>query len=111
MKSTGEAIGYDNNLTHALYKAMQASGMKLENYGTVFVTISDEDKEEALPLIRRFYQLGFNIEATVGTAVFLRQHGIKTRVRAKVDDGSDEILNSIRQGLCHLRHQHHGRPL
>ena len=98
MKSTGEAIGYDNNLTHALYKAMQASGMKLENYGTVFVTISDEDKEEALPLIRRFYQLGFNIEATVGTAVFLRQHGIKTRVRAKVDDGSDEILNSIRQG-------------
>ena len=98
MKSTGEAIGYDNNLTHALYKAMQASGMKLENYGTVFVTISDEDKEEALPLIRRFYQLGFNIEATVGTAVFLRQHGIRTRVRAKVDDGSDEILNSIRQG-------------
>ena len=98
MKSTGEAIGYDNNLTHALYKAMQASGMKLENYGTVFVTISDEDKEEALPLIRRFYRLGFNIEATVGTAVFLRQHGIKTRVRAKVDDGSDEILNSIRQG-------------
>ena len=98
MKSTGEAIGYDNNLTHALYKAMQASGMKLENYGTVFVTISDEDKEEALPLIRRFYRLGFNIEATVGTAVFLRQHGIKTRVRAKVDDGSDEILKSIRQG-------------
>ena len=98
MKSTGEAIGYDNNLTHALYKAMQASGMKLENYGTVFVTISDEDKEEALPLIRRFYRLGFNIEATVGTAVFLRQHGIKTRVRAKVDDGSDEILKSIRKG-------------
>ena len=96
--AAAEAIGYDNNLTHALYKAMQASGMKLENYGTVFVTISDEDKEEALPLIRRFYRLGFNIEATVGTAVFLRQHGIRTRVRAKVDDGSDEILKSIRQG-------------
>ena len=91
-------LGVSTRGAIALYKAMQASGMKLENYGTVFVTISDEDKEEALPLIRRFYRLGFNIEATVGTAVFLRQHGIKTRVRAKVDDGSDEILNSIRQG-------------
>ena len=98
MKSTGEAIGYDNRLTRALYKALQASGVKLQNYGTVFITISDEDKEEALPLIRRFYQLGFNIEATAGTAVFLRKHGIRTRIRAKVDDGSTEILDAIRSG-------------
>ena len=98
MKSTGEAIGYDKSLTRALYKALQASGMKLQNYGTVLATISDEDKEEALPLLRRFYQLGFNIEATIGTAVFLRQNGIKTRIRAKVDDGSTEILDSIRSG-------------
>ena len=98
MKSTGEAIGYDRSLTRALYKALQASGMKLQNYGTVLATISDEDKEEALPLLRRFYQLGFNIEATIGTAVFLRQNGIKTRIRAKVDDGSTEILDSIRSG-------------
>ena len=98
MKSTGEAIGYDNSLTRALYKALQASGVKLQNYGTVFATISDADKEEALPLIRRFYQLGFNIEATKGTAAFLKSHGIKTRVKAKVDSGSTEILDSIRQG-------------
>ena len=98
MKSTGEAIGYDNSLTRALYKALQASGVKLQNYGTVFATISDEDKEEALSLIRRFYQLGFNIEATAGTAAFLKKHGIRTRIKAKVDDGSTEILDSIRQG-------------
>ena len=98
MKSTGEAIGYDRSLTRALYKALQASGMKLQNYGTVLATISDEDKEEALPLLRRFYQLGFNIEATIGTALFLRQNGIKTRIRAKVDDGSTEIMDSIRSG-------------
>ena len=97
MKSTGEAIGYDNSLTRALYKALQASGMKLQNYGTVFATISDEDKREALPLLRRFYQLGFNIEATAGTAVMLRSNGIKTRIRGKVDEGSTEILDSIRQ--------------
>lgn len=98
MKSTGEAIGYDNSLTRALYKALQASGVKLQNYGTVLATISDEDKQEALPLLRRFYQLGFNIEATAGTAAFLKKNGIHTRVRAKVDDGSTEILDAIRQG-------------
>ena len=53
MKSTGEAIGYDNKLNRALYKALQASGMHLQNYGTVFATIADKDKEEALPLIKR----------------------------------------------------------
>ena len=99
MKSTGEAIGYDNSLTRALYKALQASGMKLQNYGTVFATVSDEDKEEALPLLQRFYELGFNIEATKGTADFLKEHGIKTRVRAKVDEGSGEILDAIRAGF------------
>ena len=98
MKSTGEAIGYDDSLTRALYKALQASGMQIVNYGTVFATIADSDKEEALPLIRRFYNLGFNIEATAGTAEFLKTHGIKTRVRKKISDGSEEILNSIRQG-------------
>ena len=98
MKSTGEAIGYDDKLNRALYKALQASGMKLQNYGTVFATIADKDKKEALPLIRRFYNLGFNIEATEGTAKFLKENGIRTRVLKKISDGSDEIPNSIRQG-------------
>ena len=98
MKSTGEAIGYDRTMTRALYKALQASGMKLQNYGTVFVTIADKDKQEALPLIRRFYQLGFNIEATEGTAMFLRENGIRTHILGKISDGSDEIPNALRQG-------------
>lgn len=98
MKSTGEAIGYDNRLTRALYKALKASGMKVENYGTLFVSVADKDKEEALPLVKRFYKLGFNIEATEGTANFLVEHGIKTRKRAKINEGNEEILNSIRKG-------------
>ena len=98
MKSTGEAIGYDDTLNRALYKALQASGMKLQNYGTVFATIADVDKAEALPLIRRFYNLGFNIEATIGTAKFLKENGIRTHVVKKISEGSDEIKNAIRQG-------------
>ncbi len=98
MKSTGEAIGYDTKLTRALYKALQSSGMKLVNYGTIFVTIADKDKDEALPLIRRFYNLGFNIEATEGTAKFLKENGIRTRVKKKISEGSEEILDSLRKG-------------
>ena len=98
MKSTGEAIGYDRTMTRALYKALQASGMKLQNYGTVFATIADKDKAEALPLIRRFYKLGFNIEATAGTATYLKANGIRTHVLGKISDGSNEIPNALRQG-------------
>ncbi len=98
MKSTGEAIGYDRTMTRALYKALQASGMHLQNYGTVFATIADRDKEEALPLIRRFYNLGFNIEATAGTAKYLKEHGIRTHVLTKISEGSEEIPNALRQG-------------
>ena len=98
MKSTGEAIGYDNSLNRALYKALQASNMRVVNYGTIFVTIANKDKEDAIPLIRRFYDLGFNIEATSGTAKSLKDAGIKTRVKRKLSEGSDEIVDSIRKG-------------
>ena len=98
MKSTGEAIGYDDSLTRALYKALQAADMHVVNYGTVFATIADSDKEEALPLIKRFYNLGFNIEATGGTAKFLKENGIRTREKS-VDDGPDGILDHMRKGF------------
>lgn len=98
MKSTGEAIGYDEKLHRAMYKALTASGIKLHNYGTVLVTLADEDKAEAVPLIRRFYNLGFNIEATSYTAEVLRANGIKTRARKKLSEGSEEALDSIRAG-------------
>ena len=83
MKSTGEAIGYDDSLNRALYKALKAANMRVANYGTVFVTIADEDKPRALPL---------------GTAQFLKDNGIRTRSRAKISEGSEEILESLRQG-------------
>ncbi len=98
MKSTGEAIGYDDSLKRAFYKALQASGMAVKNYGTVFATIADDDKEEALPLIRRFYNLGFNIEATSGTARFLRENGIRTRERGKIGEGKNDLVDAMKQG-------------
>ena len=98
MKSTGEAIGYDKKLHRAMYKAMIASGMRLRSYGTVLVSVADEDKMETIPLIRRFYDMGFNIEATALTGEYLRRAGVQTRIRRKPSEGSTEILDSIRAG-------------
>ena len=98
MKSTGEAIGYDKSLNRALYKSLRSSGVAVANYGTIFVTLADADKERALPLIKRFYDLGFNIEATKGTCEFLRSHGIRTRHLRKLSEGCTEIYDSLRKG-------------
>ena len=81
-----------------MYKALVASGIKMQNYGTVLVTLADEDKKEALPLIRRFYGMGFSIEATAGTGAFLKEHGIRARIRRKLSENSTEVLDSIRAG-------------
>ncbi len=98
MKSTGEAIGYDNKLHRAAYKAMIAAGLSLRNYGTVLVSVADEDKMETVPLIRRFYNMGFNIEATTLTGEVLKANGIRTRIRHKPSEGSEEVVDSIKAG-------------
>ena len=102
MKSTGEAIGYDKSLTRALYKSLQSSGMKMATYGTIIVSLCDAAKEIAVPLIRRFYNLGFNIEATRSTAECMISHGIKTRTLQKVGRGENDIIHSLQKG--HVRY-------
>ena len=99
MKSTGEAIGYDKKLHRAMYKALIASGVRLRSYGTVVVSVADEDKMETIPLIRRFYDMGFNIEATTLTGEYLEKAGIRTRIRRKPSEGGEEILDTIRTGF------------
>lgn len=98
MKSTGEAMGHDDTLKRALYKALKASGIKVVNYGTVFTTLSDETKDEGFPLIKRFYDLGFNIEATEGTGQYLKSKGVKTRIKQKISTGSQDIIDALRKG-------------
>ncbi len=98
MKSTGEAIGYDKSLTRALYKAIQASGMNVANYGTVFVTIADQDKPATLPLLRDFMTSALILKQQKVRKIS-KSHGIRTKVRAKLTlDDSDEILKALRQG-------------
>ncbi len=98
MKSTGEAIGYDHTLNKALHKALEASGLKLSGYGTVFITVSDEFKAEALKIANRFYNLGFNLVGTQNTAKYLKEHGLKVKVVGKISEGDMEIIEWIQKG-------------
>jgi carbamoyl-phosphate synthase large subunit len=98
MKSTGESIGYDKNFSRAVYKSLKAAGLPMVNFGTVFATVASDDQEAAFPLIKRFYDLGFNIVATKGTAMFLKERGVRTRILKRISEGSDDIPNLLRSG-------------
>ena len=98
MKSTGEAIGCGATLKQAFKKAFIAAGVKLRTSGTVLLTLADEDKEEALPLIERFAALGFKFASTGLTTKFLQEKGYATTHLGKISEGSHEVENFIRAG-------------
>ncbi|SFJ62805.1 carbamoyl-phosphate synthase large subunit [Thermoflavimicrobium dichotomicum] len=102
MKSTGEVMGRDRDYARAVYKGLIASDISLPRFGTVIATIGDKEKKEAIPLIQRFYQLGYRIVATRGTAQALKEAGIPVQEVYKLKEGSPTILDLIRQGEADL---------
>jgi carbamoyl-phosphate synthase large subunit len=98
MKSTGEVMGIDRTYEKALYKALLGAGFNMSAHGTLLVTLADRDKEEGLPLVRRFAELGFRVIATEGTASILREEGIEVKPIAKLHQGSTDITDAILQG-------------
>ena len=98
MKSTGEAIGCGGTLGEAFKKAFIAAGMKVKRSGTVLVTLADEDKEEALPLIKRFAALGFSFASTGLSTKFLTEKGFTTHHLGKATEGSTEVIDFILAG-------------
>jgi carbamoyl-phosphate synthase large subunit len=97
MRSTGEVMGVADSFGTAFGKAELAAGNGLPLEGTVFVTVNDRDKQNAVPIARRFLEMGFTIVATSGTAQFLRARGIPTAMVHKVSvarpNGIDLIIN------------------
>lgn len=102
MKSTGEVMGRDRDYARAVYKGLLAAGISLPRFGTVIATISDKEKEESVPLFRRFHQLGYRILATSGTAELLEGAGLPVERVNKLREGSPHILDRIRQGRVDL---------
>ncbi|KHF38092.1 carbamoyl-phosphate synthase large subunit [Halalkalibacter okhensis] len=98
MKSTGEVMGRDTTLEKALYKGLIASGMSIPTHGSVLFTVADKDKEEALSLVERFHQIGFDILATAGTASFIQEANIPVTVVNKIAEEKPNLLDVIREG-------------
>lgn len=90
MKSTGEVMGSDRTLEKALYKAFEASDMHLPDYGTVLFTVADEDKEEVVELAKRFYEIGYLLVATSGTAEGIREAGVPVTTVKKLQNSEEE---------------------
>lgn len=102
MKSTGEVMGKDKVFEKALHKAFVAAGVIIPSSGTILATISDNDKEEALGLFKRFYQVGFDFVATSGTAQMLKAAGIQVRTVDRIGQGENDIIKEIRSGKVAL---------
>ncbi len=102
MKSTGEVMGKDKVFEKALHKAFVAAGMVIPDSGTILATISDADKKEALELFKRFYQIGFDFVATMGTAKMLKEHKIPVRTVDRIGEGPHDIIKEIKTGRVAL---------
>ncbi|MGC8862344.1 MAG: carbamoyl-phosphate synthase large subunit, partial [Armatimonadota bacterium] len=103
MKSTGEVMGIDRDFSRALYKAMVACNLDAPVGGKMIATIADQDKEEAVPIIRDFLDLGYEVYATEGTARYLASKGISTTEVSKINDASEgNLLNLILQNKVDL---------
>ncbi|MBO0448607.1 carbamoyl-phosphate synthase large subunit [Enterococcus sp. MJM12] len=103
MKSTGEVMGSDRNLEKALYKAFEASGLKVPEFGSVLFTIADDTKEEALALAKRFAEIGFSLIATKGTARYFVTAGLRVKEIAKISEEKDaNVVELIRNNQAQL---------
>jgi len=98
MKSTGEVMGRDELYAKALYKGLIGAGMRIPPTGSIIATVADKDKEEATQILRGFYDLGYSIIATGGTADALERAGLYVTRVNKLSEGSPNILDLIRSG-------------
>lgn len=102
MKSTGEVMGKDRVFEKALHKAFVAAGVIIPDSGTILATISDGDKEEALEIFKRFYQVGFDFVATEGTAKMLKDANLPVRTVARIGQSTNDIIHEIKSGRIAL---------
>jgi carbamoyl-phosphate synthase large subunit len=102
MRSTGEVLGMAPSFGLAFYKSQQAAKQELPLQGTVLITVTDEDKKNALKVAREFQKLGFRIKATEGTYKYLSQDGVTVEQILKMHQGRPNIVDAIKNGEIQL---------
>jgi len=99
MKSTGEVMGIDYTFDAALAKALLAAGLMLLPQGAILFSVADRDKPEALPIIRKFSQVGYKLYATEGTAAMIEAVGLSVKmISKKLSEGHPNIIDIINNG-------------
>jgi carbamoyl-phosphate synthase large subunit len=100
MKSTGEVMGIDRSFEAAFFKALIASGLALPPKGSILVTLSDEDKTDALDMVTQLGRMGYKLYATEGTAAMIERAGMPVQmVTKRIGRGSPDMLDVIRDGI------------
>ncbi len=102
MKSTGEVMGIDRDLGAAVAKAQLGAGQNLPVEGTVFISVQNSDKIAALPVAKNFHDMGFNLMATRGTAMFLKGNAIPAKVVEKVSTGRPHVVDAVKNNEIQL---------
>jgi carbamoyl-phosphate synthase large subunit len=102
MRSTGEVMGIADSFGMAFAKAQISADGALPLSGTIFVTVNDNDKNNVVPIVRRFHGLGFRVLATEGTARHLRARGIPAARVLKVYEGRPNAIDLIVSGEIQL---------
>jgi len=98
MKSTGEVLGIGKTIDEALYKGLVAAGYKLHKTGGVLITVRDTDKAEITDIAKRYYELGFTVYATSGTAAIFNKVGIPAIAVNKIHESEkpeEDDLNIV----------------
>ncbi len=99
MKSTGECLGIAKTFDEALYKGLCAAGFKMFHEGGVLFSVRNQDKPEIIDLASRFEKLGFEINATSGTASTLNRNMVATNFVYRVNDGLEpNIITLLESG-------------
>ena len=102
MRSTGEVLGLAETVGEAYFKAQEGAKSVLPLKGTVLLSISDADKEEAVDVAKAFYDDGFKIIATEGTAKLISEAGIPVEKVNKIYEGQPNIEDWIINGKIQL---------
>jgi carbamoyl-phosphate synthase large subunit len=102
MRSTGEVMGIDSSFGRAFAKAELAAGEFLPLKGTVFVSMSDRDKSDAVNVVKELMTLGFTVMATLGTRRVLQENGLDVELVLKLHEGRPHVLDAIKNQKIQL---------
>ncbi|RMG45532.1 MAG: carbamoyl-phosphate synthase large subunit [Candidatus Dadabacteria bacterium] len=102
MKSTGEVMGIGREFGRSFARAQFASYVSLPTGGTVFMSVMDNDKPEALKLAEKIVSLGFKLVATRGTAKYLKERGFDVETVNKVREGSPHVVDALGSGTIDM---------